>query len=183
MCVKQYTRKGCWGCTIQYSTATSDQNLPGFVHPDELWVTHALVLWASPSLRIGNGHCSWESSSPHDLFSSCLMCSNGAFYCLLFKLCFEYKIIHFRTVFPWCSWQQCLGVSHAAFPFPVILSGCWPCIISEERRQAAMDFKKYLNNFRFPMWVTYFRWWAFGAQLPLSYGRNCTTSWIWKFPT
>lgn len=106
------------------------------------WVIHALFLQASRSLCIGNGCCSWGSSSPHDLFPSCLMCSKGTFYCLLFKLCFGHKIIHFRMVFPWCSWQRCLRVSHALFPFPVILRGCWPWIISEERRQAVMNKKR-----------------------------------------
>lgn len=136
-CVKQYTLKGC---TLQHSTARRDQNCLGLcILMNCNWVIHALFLQTSPSLCIGNGWCSWVSSSPHDLFSSCLMCSDGAFYGLLFKVCFGHKIIHFRMVFPWCSWQQCLSFSHAAFPFPIILRGCWPYIISEERRQAAMN--------------------------------------------
>lgn len=135
------------------------------------WVIHTLFLQASPSLCIGNGCCSWGSSSPHDLFSSCLMCSEGAFYCLLFKLCFGHKIIHFRMVFPWCSWQQCLRVSHTLFPFPVILRGCWPCIISEERRQAVMNKRRVfiisLSWCESPTaWVLW--WQTFRAQLPQS---------------
>ena len=36
-CVKQYTLKGC---TLQHSTARRDQNLPGFVHLDELQLSY-----------------------------------------------------------------------------------------------------------------------------------------------
>ena len=54
--VTQYTSKGYWGCTLQHSTARSDQNLPGFGHPDELQLSYPCPFPAGIPLSL---HWQW----------------------------------------------------------------------------------------------------------------------------